>query len=482
MEQNTDSIRNGAPQPGGGRGKFPGVGKLSSEKLFSGPLGRCAAIGVITLFLLVPLELVSNVIFDRSHLYHQATDEIRASWGRDQTISGPVLILPYVTWQDHKEVMAVGKEKEEVITRKYTQEYWVVLPSNLSFDAKIGHEVRYRGIYKQALYTAPVTIDGSFTLPAASDFPANLHMVKWDKAWITVGISDPKAIAEAEALTWGGKQLGPYRSGSQASALIGHGFHTLVPLRADDAGTRHDFATHLTFRGSNGIAFTPVGENTRITVSADWPSPKFQGNLLPVTREIRDTGFSATWMVSSLTRSYPQSADVSAYLTSASLGGNSSQGALGRFAVGVELYETVSTYRLVIRAVDYGILFILVSFVALFAFEMITRRRMHLLQYGMVGLSMSTFYLVLLSLSEHAGFGAAFLAASAITVLMNSVYVASALGSRAKGLIMAGVLSALYGVLFAILRMEDMALLTGTALVLVMMGVLMYVTRKLPQT
>lgn len=482
MEQDNGITGSKTPQQGGNRPGLSGLGQhLSFSKRFSGPLARCAFIGIITLLLLIPLGLVSDVVSDRAYLYHKATDEIRSGWGRDQTVSGPLLVIPYVTWKDHKEIVVVDKTREEVITREYIQNYWVVLPSELSFDSKIAHEVRYRGIYRQALYTAPVNISGDFTLPALEDFPSNLHAVEWEKAWLAVGISDPKTIVEATAPQWGGKVLGSYRSGSQAAALIGQGIHTIVPLDASKAGGRYDFSTRLSFRGSNGIAFTPVGEHTAISVGADWPSPKFQGNLLPVERQISDKGFSATWMVSSLTRSYPQSADSSVYLSDASLDASYSQGVISGFNAGVELYDAVSAYRLVIRAVDYGILFIAVSFVALFAFEMITRQRMHLLQYGMVGLSMSTFYLVLLSLSEHAGFVAAFMAASVITVLMNSVYVASALGSKARGLIMAGVLSALYGVLFCILRMEDMALLTGTALVLVMMGVLMYVTKKLPQ-
>jgi inner membrane protein len=131
--------------------------------------------------------------------------------------------------------------------------------------------------------------------------------------------------------------------------------------------------------------------------------------------------------------------------------------------------------------VDYGILFIAVTFVALFAFEMVSLQRMRILQYAMVGLSMSLFYLVLLSLAEHISFSLAFVAASAVTVAMNGLYLGAVMRSWAKGLLMGGLLSILYAVLFSLLRMEDFALLMGTGLVLVMMGALMFVTRKLPQ-
>lgn len=471
-------------------GRLP---RFSFKNPFSGPLSRCVFIGIVTLFLLIPLGLVRDVVYERSYLYSEATDDIRSGWGRDQTVSGPALIIPYTTWEERKEMKPVGKKVElpngrfeqemvEEVIREYYQHYRVVLPSTLSFESALKHEIRYRGIYRQALYTAPIDVQGSFTLPQQKDFSGNIHKVHWEKAYVAMGVADLKTIAEAAPLEWNGKKLEAYKPGTNAGTLLGPGFHAELPLSAADAGSVRDFSTKLTIRGSGGISFTPVGENSTISLSGTWPDPKFQSQLLPVDRQVGPEGFSATWLVSNLTRTYPQSADIAAYSAEIYGDNSGSRSAITRFTAGVDLYESVSLYRMVKRAVDYGILFIAVSFVALFAFEMITRRRMHLLQYGMVGLSMSVFYLVLLSLAEHVSFGGSFVAASLVTVLMNSLYVAAALSSRAKGLIMAGVLAALYAVLFSILRMEDIALLTGTCLVLVMMGVLMYVTRKLPTT
>jgi len=208
------------------------------------------------------------------------------------------------------------------------------------------------------------------------------------------------------------------------------------------------------------------------------PAPSFQGNLLPVERTIRDDGFSAKWVISNLTRTYPQMAD---YDSPAFNGAHTSGSVITEFTAGVDLHEPVSLYRMLLRSVNYGILFIAVTFVALFAFEMLSRQRMHLIQYAMVGLSMSLFYLVLLSLAEHVSFSLSFVAAMGVTVLMNSAYVASVLHNWRKGAVLGGLLCALYGVLFSLLRMEDFALLVDTALVLVMMGGLMFVTRNLPQ-
>ncbi len=452
-----------------------GVGKLTGNAL-----ARCGIIFFITLILLVPLGFVKNIVYERQYLHQEATRNITSSWGEAQSISGPVLVLPYGVWQDHKKTVTVkvGKEEreKEVVERKYSMRYKLILPAELSFDARVEPEIRYRGIYRQALYNAPVAIQGHFILPKTDDFASNTQQIHWDKAWLAVGITDLKTISESGTLQWADSAAPAYKPGTRVGNLLGPGFHTDLALTDKAAGAKQDFLLTLSIRGSGGIAFTPVGEKTLITVAGAWPDPSFQGNLLPVERKITDKGFSARWNISNLTRTYPQIEDVPNLESVRELD------SLRAFTAGVDLHETVSLYRMVRRAVHYGILFIAVSFVTLFAFEMVSRQRMHPLQYGMVGLSMSLFYLVLLSLAEHIDFGLAFAAASAVTAAMNSLYVAAALQSKTRGLVMAALLSGLYALLFSLLRMEDFALLVGTGLVVAMMAVLMFVTRKLPHS
>ncbi|MCL2102490.1 MAG: cell envelope integrity protein CreD [Syntrophorhabdaceae bacterium] len=461
--------------------KKTGVGGGMIQR-FSGPMSRCIFIGCITLCLLFPLGLVKGVVSDRMHLYQQATSNIAESWGREQTVSGPALIIPYQVWMDVKELVSVaGDDKKEqkvkeVVTRKYITKHMVVLPLELSVDASLDTEVRYRGIYKQTLYTAPMTISGAFVLPREKDFGSNMSRIFWNNAWICVGVSDLRAIAQTSPLLWAGNSISAYKPGTMVDNLLGPGFRAEISLAENAAGAKQSFSMGMTIRGSEEIFFTPVGENTSFKVKSAWPTPSFQGSILPVERTITEQGFTASWDISNLTRTYPQLGDLeSGYLK------NNYESSITAFKAGVNLHEPVTLYRMVLRSVDYGILFIAVTFVALFAFEMVSRLRMRILQYAMVGLSMSLFYLVLLSLSEHIGFGFAFVTASAISVAMNSLYVGSVMQSWAKGLLMAGLLTILYGVLFSLLRMEDYALLMGTGLVVIMMGALMFVTRKLPQ-
>ena len=456
-------------------------GSALSER-FASPLARCGSIAIITLLLLIPLTHVRGVVSDRAYLQREATENIAASWGKAQTISGPILVVPYEVWHDRREVVKEkGTDKErEVVHREYSTRYKAILPTDVHFDARLDPEIRYRGIYRLALFNAPVSVRGSFTLPEAEGFAKNIHAVHWDKAWLALGITDLKTISEDSPMQWAGATAAAYKPGTKAGTILGPGFHAAVPMTEKAAGARQEFSIQLNVRGSGGIAFTPVGEKTLITIAGTWADPSFQGNLLPVERSITEKGFSAKWVISNLTRTYPQVGDLegSDFTRSPS----SDRSAITSFSTGVDLHEMVSLYRMTMRAVHYGILFIAVSFVALFAFEMVTRQRMHLLQYGMVGLSMSLFYLVLLSLAEHVDFGIAFAAASAVTVGMNSLYIAAALQSKKRGLLMGTLLCGLYGLLFCLLRMEDFALLVGTGLVVTMMGVLMYVTRRLPQS
>lgn len=438
---------------------------------------------------MMPLASVESIIEGRSERQYEATSNIAESWGKAQTISGPALVVPYEVWEDQKEFLIAkdSGERQEVVHREYYTRHKIILPTDVSFDARLDPEIRYRGIYRLALYAAPVSIQGSFALPMAADFGPNVHAIHWEKAWLTLGISDLKSIFEESPLQWNGKPTRPYQPGTRLGGVLGSGFHAAVPIQQEAAGTRQNFSLQLKVRGSGGLSFTPVGEKSRITMAGTWPAPSFQGNLLPEERTITPQGFTATWAISNLTRSYPQVSDLeSKELLSTPHDSETSEGAsrnsaITSFTTGVNLHEPVSLYRMSLRAIQYAELFIAVSFVALFAFEMLTRQRMHLLQYGMVGLSMSLFYLVLLSLAEHIDFSLAFTAASAVTVAMNSLYIAAATQKKTWGALMGVLLCALYALLYSLLRMEDSSLLVGTALVVLMMAVLMFVTRKLPQ-
>lgn len=450
--------------------------RFSIKGKSDGIMGRCGFIALFVVLLYIPLLLVEDLVSDRRSLYMEATQSIAANWGMDQTVSGPVLVIPYHIWREHtqivNEVVNSKMEPKKVVQRELVETWLAVLPADLRYAADLKTEIRYRGIYHQTLYTAPIDVSGTFVLPTRKDFPENLERVDWHRAWLALGISDLKTIGQTTALVWNNVPQGAYKPGTLASGLLGSGLHVPVDLGAQNAGTRQNFSLGVSLRGSGGIDFTPVGENTELQIKSDWTAPSFRGAILPTERAISDTGFSAQWHISNLTRTYPQVFELT--------GRTAEQHHIDRHTVGVNLFEELTVYRMVTRSVKYGILFIVVTFASIFAFEVAGRQRVHLVQYVLVGLSMAVFYLVLLSLAEHIAFNAAFAAASGLSVCMNSLYVKAALRSWPKGALMAAILTGLYTLLFSILRLEDFALLMGTALVVAVMGCLMYITRNIP--
>jgi inner membrane protein len=366
--------------------------RLFSHASSSSLLARCGLIVVIALALHIPLGMVRSLILEREFLHQTATGEIATSWGEYQTISGPVLVVPYEVWEDRKEAVTERsrirvkgmppqevEETKYITSRHYIPRHKIILPAQLAFAAELDTEIRYRGIHQMVVYTAPVSIQGSFTLPDASAFEPKLHKIHWEKAWLAVGATDPRAIVETTPISWENAASNAYRPGTGVERILGAGFHAPVPFSGNSAKTQ-PFSLHMKIRGSGGIAFTPVGEHTSISVHSSWPDPSFQGNLLPVERHISPEGFRATWTISNLTRNYSQIGD---------LEGNdfiNHEGSIKAFKAGVDLRETVSLYRMAMRATQYAILFVAATFTVLFAFDMAMGRRMRLLQYGMVGL------------------------------------------------------------------------------------------------
>ena len=150
---------------------------------------------------------------------------------------------------------------------------------------------------------------------------------------------------------------------------------------------------------------------------------------------------------------------------------------LSEYLAGVDLFEPVTLYDKVGRATKYGLLFVCLTFLIFLIFELTLKARLHFLQYGLVGVALSLFYLTLLALAEHVDFIWAYAAASVAIIGMITLYTAAAMRSLRSGALIGTLLTALYGVLYVILRMEDYALLAGTGLLLLATGAVMCATR-----
>jgi inner membrane protein len=229
----------------------------------------------------------------------------------------------------------------------------------------------------------------------------------------------------------------------------------------------------LRLNGSESVFFIPAGKTNGVSMSSSWGDPSFAGAYLPASRSVGAEGFQARWQVSHLSRNYPQqwkSEDVDFGLFREIVSGS---------AFGVTLFLPVDHYHKTTRASKYAVLFIVLTFAAFFLFEILNRLRIHPFQYLLVGFAMSLFYLLLLSLSEHVGFLAAYASGSAVTIGLIVGYTYRLLAEKKRSALFTGLLALLYGCLYVLLQLEDFALLIGVLVLLVVLGLLMFITRKI---
>ncbi len=123
----------------------------------------------------------------------------------------------------------------------------------------------------------------------------------------------------------------------------------------------------------------PVAEYNTVRITSKWPSPSFHGAFLPVTREVNKDGFSAYWKVLHLNRSYPQFWESAHYKVTPS-------------AFGVQLIMTANIYQKSTRLAKYAILFLVFTFSAFFFSEIINKRRIHPIQYILIGMAILIFH------------------------------------------------------------------------------------------
>lgn len=434
---------------------------------------RTVVVALLGLLMLIPLGMTETVVSERNGYHSGMLEEIAATWGARQTVVGPVLVIPYVEHLTSVDTVTDKDGTTRVVSKDIFNDHTaILLPKTLEIHADLKEEHRQRGIYDALVYSAKLNISGQFDhspLLKPGD-EGGERRIQWDKAFVMVGVSDTKALAETSDFSWGNAQI-KLEPGTRQPDLLANGFH--APLSAPaDTKTTHDFKLSLTLHGSDSLNFAPLGETTKARITSTWAHPSFQGNSLPTKRTVNAQGFNAEWDIPYLVRNYPQYWVMD----------DKQKHDLNGFTAGVSLYEPVSLYSQVIRAVKYGVLFIGLTFLTFFGFEISVGKRLHVLQYSLVGVALSLFYLLLLALAEHIAFVYAYVSAAGVVVLVITLYTWAVLRSFRSAMLVLLLLSGLYGVLYLLLEMEDYALLVGTGLLAVATSSMMYVTRNLRQT
>ena len=428
------------------------------------PAVKLGLVGALLLLMLIPTAMVSSVIDEREERQGEVREDIARGWGPLQTLTGPVLVVP---WQAEIPPPAYPTVPPQppVVLRGTVQ----VVPRTLAATGTLQPELRRRGVFGAVVYGADVALGGSFVIPDLSAAVRADAKLLWGDAFVVVAGSDLRAAGDT-ALTWDGtvhQETEDTPMGEACGAVNVMGWRLRLP-DAPAQGQLIPFSTRLHLRGTGGFRLAPAARDVSLVLEAPWATPSFAGSALPARSDVTDDAFRAEWRGGAGLRQ-------AAWPLKDSECGGAIEAAGGQ-AFGVDLLEAVPTYRMVNRASKYALLFLALSFLTYFLFEMVARIRIHLVQYGLLGLSVSLFGLLLLSLAEPLGFEVAYLMAAAAAVAQGSLYTAAVTCRAGLAGVFAGVLSGLFGFLYVVLRQETYALLSGTVALFVILSVVMAVT------
>src|ERR1700754_896215 len=457
-------------------------------------------IGLLILLLLIPTFFIQGLVAERKQRQQEAVTEISSRWAGSQTVVGPVIGIPYT------ETVKEDKKTHE-------QKKWAYfLPGKLSIKAHLVPEVRYRGIYQAVVYTTELQIHGSYDSLALGELNIPRERLLWSEAAVFFDVSDVQGLKEDMVLhlataprnganpanaapninapTAGSTTRATPATGAPTSATAGisaPGAATtdllLIPAKfttdqfkgalsaslpswISSLNGPLEYAVTASLNGTGNPLFVPIGRETRAEASSSWSNPSFTGSVLPDLRTIKDSGFDANWKVLALNRKYPQQWKQGVYDLNSS-------------AFGVDLIVPVDAYQQTTRSVKYAILIIVLTFTAFFLIEWIYGRPIHSLQYLLVGFALCVFYTLLLSLSEYAGFNAAYGLAAVATIGLIGWYVGSMLRSSKMSLFFIFLLSIQYGFVFTLIQLQDYALLMGSLGLFITLAVVMYFSRKI---
>ncbi|WP_421953454.1 cell envelope integrity protein CreD [Polaromonas sp.] len=415
---------------------------------------KLISIALVLVLLVAALMQISGVVHDRQTYRKVAIESVANSLAGAQTLTGPLIHMACVEEWDSMVDKQLRADRREF--------HLVAAPTTLSIQGSSQLEPRARGLHATQAFNLKARLKAQWTdleslRPVAQH--ANSRM-SCGQPLLMMAVSDARGIRHA-GLRLGEQPLslkpgtfyGRYPRGVHAP--LPSGWSRSAPLEAQ---------LDLELVGTEQLSIVPLGGDTQIKLSSNWPHPSFGGQFLPVERKITDQGFDASWRVSALASTAQQ--DVARSKDVAE-------------AVAVTFVDPGNTYALSDRATKYGLLFIGLTFLAVGLFEFMKSLRVHPIQYLLVGAAMSMFFLLLVSLSEHMPFGMAYAISAAACVLLLTYYASHMLHSWARGVPFGIGIGALYGMLFVLLQMEQTALVMGAVGLFLVLAAVMLMTRRI---
>nr|WP_297351536.1 cell envelope integrity protein CreD [uncultured Caldimonas sp.] len=443
-------------------------------------LGKASAVLAIVLLLLLGLGYIDDLVDERHQRQQEAQWSVEQGQAGRQTLLGPVLHASCT--EEWDTLVGEGATRKQVTSKR--EFMLAAVPADLTVTADAALEARYRGLFKVNSYAAKTRLQARW--PNLADLQTQPQQpggrLQCGAPVLMVALSDARGIRVAQVQVDG--QRLDVKSGTR-HASYERGFHAVLPA-TQDATAPVTAEVTLEVIGTAELSLAPVAHTTQVELKSDWPHPSFGGRFLPATREIRPDGFAASWRLSSLAttaaadflRGLPLCASsATASFESAARSGDNGTGCIEAF--GVSFFDPVNPYVLGDRATKYGVLFIVLTFVAVAMVELLKRRRVHPVQYLLVGCALVLFFLMLVSLSEHLPFGVAYAGASAACALLLAYYASHMLGGWGAGLGFGAGVGTLYGALYLLLQMEQTALVMGSLLLFAVLALIMIVTRRL---
>ena len=406
---------------------------------------------VLSLLLLIPNLMIQSLITERQERSKETITKINSKWSNSQTILGPVLTIPYMA-------KTTDKDNKEIIERRLLN----ISPELLQANVKLNPEIRHYGIYKSILYRSDIHFSGNFS-KATIDKMKDLNL-NWENAYVSLGLSDLKGVTQKIDFKIDNSICNA--EASEDSTETFKGKRLVFKPKAILNESNLNFSCNLSLNGSTELNFIPMGKITKVQIEGDWKSPGFVGMFSP-QYSISGNGFKAEWNVMHFNRNIPE------------MWNNKTLESVDETAFGVNLVDTVDHYQQNMRSAKYALMFIALTFVVFFFVEVLTGKRIHPIQYLLVGIALVLFYSLLLSISEQMNFGLAYLLASVAIIGLISSYAYSVFKNKSQTAILSGVLILLYLFLYFILQLEDIALLVGSIGLFIILGIIMYLSRKI---
>lgn len=437
---------------------------------------RFFIVGLLILLMFIPILFVSEIINDRANYNRSTRDSVGQEWGGRQLISGPVLVVPVqetLMVREKRQVLdpVTGEQKLDTddkpvfryadVKRTVNRDPVYLYPNQFRTSIDTTTQERHRGIFTVPVYTAATEMSFDFPTELVQGALKGEEVALWDKSEIELHVTSNRALRGVAELTTGTTALKIEPLAPRDNRIGG--------LRAPTGDPRDHgiYQLKLGFNGAQTLSIAPVGRTSDVSFTSDWAHPSFNGAFLPNDYEASEDGFTANWLIPHLARPLPQvSRD------------NQEHTARHEASFGVDFYQPNDFYQKSYRAARYGLMFIGLTFLTIFLIEGQAKRPTHPVQYLLVGLAQSTFFLLMLALAEQLGFGAAYLVAGAATVALVTAYGATALALGKRTIVLGLLLTLLYAVLYLILRSADYALLAGSILAFGAIAGTMYATRN----